>query len=104
MRLRPISSAAVFAAAFAVAASAFAAVSPVQLFSSALAAAHAQRSVHYVAAQTSPGSMVTIVGDAAVDRGIQRITYRKGAGAGHITVVVVANAAYVRGDTFTLTN
>jgi hypothetical protein len=104
MRLRLISSAGLLAAASAVAVSAFAAVSPVQLFSSALAAAHAQRSVHYVMTQTSPGRTVTIVGDAAIDRGTQRITYRKGVHAGHVTVVVAANTAYVRGDAFTLTN
>jgi hypothetical protein len=104
MRLRSSSSAVVLAAAFGLATSAFAAVSPVQLFSSALAAAHAQRSVHYVMKQTSPGRTVTIVGDAAISSGIQQITYKKGAQAGHVTVLVVANTAYLRGDSFTLTN
>jgi hypothetical protein len=84
--------------------SAAASVSPAQLLSSSLAAARAQRSVHYVAAETSPISSVTMVGDAAVDRGIQRITYRKGSGVGHVTVTVVANTAYLRGDAFALTN
>jgi hypothetical protein len=48
------------AAAFAVAASAFGAVSPARLLSSALTAAHAQRSVHYVMTQTSADHAVTM--------------------------------------------
>jgi hypothetical protein len=45
---------------------------------------------------------VTIAGDAATDRGIQHIAYRKGGRVGHVTVLVVANTAYIRGDAFTL--
>ena len=41
---------------------------------------------------------------AALDRGIQRITYRKAGKSGHVTVLVVANTAYVRGDAFILAN
>lgn len=47
---------------------------------------------------------VAIAGDAATDRGIQRITYRKGGRVGHVTVLVVATTAYIRGDAFTLAN
>jgi hypothetical protein len=79
-------------------------VSPDRLVASALAHARAQRSVHYVAAQTLPAVAVTIVGDAAADRGAQHITYRKAGRAGHVTVLVVADTAYVRGDEFTLAN
>jgi hypothetical protein len=79
-----------------------AAPTPVQLYTSSLAAARAQHSVHYVAATVFPGRAVTIVGDAARDRGIQRITVRQGAQTGHVTVIVVANVAYVRGDAPTL--
>jgi len=79
-------------------------VSPSQVVSAALATARAQRSVHYVSRQVSGGMSVRIDGDAARDRGIQRITYRKAGRAGHVTVLVVANTAYVRGDAFTLTN
>jgi hypothetical protein len=92
------------AAASLVAGSAFAASSPDQLVTSALAAGKAQRSVHYVASWVTPGVHGTMVGDAAVDRGIQRVTYRKGTRTGHATVRVVANTAYVRGDAFTLEN
>jgi len=45
-----------------------------------------------------------MVGDAGLDRGIQRVTYRKGGNTGHVTVLVVADTAYVRGDVFALTN
>lgn len=83
---------------------AFAGVSPSRLVSSALANAHAQRSVHYVSSQASSGMAVTIAGDAATDRGIQHITYRKGGRVGHVTVLVVATTAYLRGDEFTLAN
>jgi hypothetical protein len=69
-------------AAFLAAASAPASTSPSQLLASALAAARAQTSVHYVTTQTSRGRAVRIVGDAARDRGIQRITYRNGARVG----------------------
>jgi hypothetical protein len=92
------------AALYLVAGVASAGVSPARLVSSALAKAHAQRSVHYLASQTSSGIAVTIAGDAATDRGIQHITYRKGGRLGHVTVVVEANTAYVRGDAFTLAN
>lgn len=81
-----------------------AAVPPSRLVSSALAKAHAQRSVHYVSSQASSGMAVTIAGDAATDRGIQHITCRKGGRVGHVTVLVVATTAYLRGDEFTLTN
>lgn len=81
-----------------------AAVSPGRLYSSALAKARAQRSVHYVASQTFAGKSVTITGDAATDRGVQQIAYREGGRLGHVTVRVVANTAYVRGDAFTLEN
>jgi hypothetical protein len=79
-------------------------VSPARLVSSALVKAHAQRSVHYVASDNFSGVTVTIAGDAAIDRGSQHITYHKGGRVGHITVLVVANTAYVRGDAFTLTS
>jgi hypothetical protein len=45
-----------------------------------------------------------MVGDAGLDRDIQRVTYRKGGNTGHVTVLVVADTAYVRGDVFAPTN
>ncbi len=86
------------------AAPAAASVPPDRLVSSALAAARAQRSVHYVTAAVSSTVSVRMVGDAALDRGIQRITYRKAGKSGHVTVLVVANTAYVRGEAFALVN
>jgi hypothetical protein len=79
-------------------------VPPSRLVSSALARANAQRSVHYVSSEAYSGAAVTIVGDAAIDRGIQRISYGKGGRVGHLVVLVVATTAYLRGDEFTLAN
>jgi hypothetical protein len=75
---------------------------PAQTLTAALDAGRRHHSVHYVSDSNSRGVRVTMVGDAAVDRGVQRITYRKGGRTGHATVLVVANTAYVRGDAFTL--
>jgi hypothetical protein len=101
---RLMSFAGALGAAFLAAASAPASTSPSQLLASALAAARAQTSVHYVTTQTSRGRAVRIVGDAARDRGIQRITYRNGSRVGGVTVILVANTAYLRGDAYTLTH
>jgi len=60
--------------------------------------------VHYVASAVSSKVSVRMVCDAALDRGIQRITYRKAGKSGRVTVLVVANTAYVRGDAFVLAN
>jgi hypothetical protein len=78
------------------------ALSPAQLLTSSLAAARAQHSVHYVGTVTAAGLSSTTVGDAAVDRGVQYVTYRAGGRTGHVTVRVVANTAYVKGDAFAL--
>ena len=93
---------AALALAAAVPAGAGSVATPVQLYAGALTAARAQRSVHYVALSSFGGRTVTIVGDAARDRGVQRITVRHRAQVGHVTVAVVANVAYVRGDAATL--
>jgi len=103
-------STAVVAAAFVASGAALAATDPVAALSASLKAAKAQRSVHYVAEfagrnpQTGGDEHVTIVGDAAADRGVQRITFRADGRAGRVTVAVVKAKAYVRGDAFTLEN
>jgi hypothetical protein len=102
--LRYVVAAATLVACFAVSASASRSVSPGQVLSSALSAARTQKSVHYVSQQTGSGVRVTMVGDAAVNEGRQLITFQKGSQVGHVTVLVVANTAYVRGDAFTLMN
>jgi hypothetical protein len=94
--------AALAGALWALAGPAAATVSPDQVVSSALVAARAQRSVHYVSTAVSSTVSVRMVGDAALDRGIQRITFRRGGRSGHVTVLVVADTAYVRGDAFAL--
>ena len=80
--------------------------SPESLATSAMSAMRAQQSYHYVdrGVPLSGGVRVTMVGDATHTTGIQRITYSKGSRTGHVTVVVVANTAYIRGDAFTLKN
>jgi hypothetical protein len=88
----------------AVAAAAAAATSPAGVYGAAIVAAEAQRSVHYVSTSNLAGNRETIVGDAAVDRGIQRITFTHAGTTGHVTVIVAKAAAYVRGDAFTLRN
>jgi hypothetical protein len=101
---------ATLAAAFA-ASGAVAAASPVGREVSAIATMRAQRSYHYVSTATQlsrtgqvpkNGTRVTIVGDATHSEGIQRITFAQGSKTGHVTVLVVANTAYIRGDAFTL--
>jgi hypothetical protein len=83
---------------------AVAALTPAQLVSSSLKAAHAQHSVHYVGTASAPSIGSTTVGDAAADRGVQYVTYRAGGHTGHVTVRVVANTAYIKGDAFALTS
>jgi hypothetical protein len=75
---------------------------PTQLLASILAAARAQHSVHYVSSASLGNSHVSQVGDAGATQGIQRITFRTAGKTGHVTVMFVANSAYLRGDAFTL--
>jgi hypothetical protein len=89
---------------FSMPATVFAAVSPAKVLASILAAARAERSVHYVSATSIGVVRIHMVGDAGATKGIQHITFRKGTQMGHITVIVSANTAYVRGDAFTLVN
>ena len=81
---------------------AVASVTPAQLLSSSLEAARAEHSVHYVGTATVGSISSTTVGDAATDRGVQSVTYRASGHTGHVTVRVVANTAYVKGDAFAL--
>ena len=83
---------------------AVAALTPAELVSSSLKAAHAQHSVHYVGTASAGSIGSTTVGDAAADRGVQYVTYRAGGHTGHVTVRVVENTAYIKGDAFALTS
>lgn len=74
------------------------------MLSAVLAAGRAQQSVHYVSIASAPRIGTTIVGDAARREGIQQITFRRSGRTGHVTVMVIARTAYVRGDAFTLAN
>lgn len=92
------------AVALVAAATASAATSPRDVYRTAMVAAALEKSVHYVSASNLAGNSETIVGDAGLGRGIQRITFTKGGTTGHVTVLVVGQKAFVRGDAFTLTN
>jgi hypothetical protein len=78
--------------------------SPGQTLAAILAAGKAQRSVHYVSDSTNGVALMHLDSDAARTTGIQRITFQKNGITGHVTVLVVAHAAYFRGDSFTLQN
>ena len=82
---------------------ALAAQTPKALRASILAAARAQRSVHYVT-NTHGVATLRIDGDVAGDRGVQRIAFTKAGRTGHVTVRVVKRIAYVRGDAFSMRN
>lgn len=88
----------------AVAGSAATARTPATVLAASLAAGKAQGSVHYVARARFGSETVTIAGDAARDRGRQKITFTKSGRTGHATVLVVNNTAFIKGDAFTLTN
>ncbi len=81
-----------------------ASVSPRALLASILAAARAERSVHYLSTSSFGDVGVTQVCDVGLTRGLQRIIYRKGGSIGRVTVLVAAQTAYIRGDAFTLVN
>jgi hypothetical protein len=88
----------------AVATTAAAATSPGDTYQAAIVALGTQHTVHYVSTSNLGGDAETMVGDAARDRGIQRITYSHAGTTGHVTVLVVKTTAYVHGDAFALTS
>jgi hypothetical protein len=88
----------------AVAGAALAAASPAASLASIIAAARAQRSVHYASASSDAGVHLGFVGDVSASTGRQQITFDKGGRTGHVTVIVAAGSAYIRGDAFTLVN
>ena len=79
-----------------------AATSPKQSLATILAAARAQKSVHYVADATDGSFHTTFVSDVGATSGIQRITYTSGGITGKVTVLVSNGTGYLRGDAFTL--
>ena len=79
-----------------------AATSPDDVYRNAIQSAAAKNSVHYIASSNISGNAEVIVGDAALGHGIQQITFTKNGRTGHVTVLLAATKAYVRGDAFTL--
>jgi hypothetical protein len=84
--------------------SASAATDPGTIYKNALVKATQQLSVHYTSTSAISGAHEAMVGDAAIDRGVQRITFTKGGQTGHVEVRVVRDEAFVNGDAFTLQN
>jgi hypothetical protein len=83
-------------------ASASAAASPSAIRSAIVAAAQAQGSAHYVAANRGTGWRETLVSDVAVDRGIQRVTFVQNGSTGKLIVLVLRSATFIRGNAFGL--
>lgn len=76
---------------------------PVQWMNSGIAAGLAQQSVHYeVTESPGTGAVARTVCDAGRTRGIQRVTFSRGGRTGHVVILVVPGAAFVRGDAFAL--
>jgi hypothetical protein len=69
-----------------------------------LSAGEQQRSVHVTSVQSVGTERIVELADSGSTQGIQRITFTYNAQIGHVTVLVIGETAYVRGDSFTLTN
>jgi hypothetical protein len=77
-------------------------VTPATLYAQSMAAAHAQRSVHYDSTVALAGRIVRIRADIGRDRGRRMIELHAGATVGRLEERVVGRIAYVRGDAFAL--
>ncbi len=88
----------VMAVLVATAAVALAAQSPKALSASIVAAARAERSVHWSATEVIGAVAVTTGTDAARTGGVQHVTLAVGKQRGHIRIIVTGGVAYVRGD------
>ncbi len=71
---------------------------------SALSAATAQRSVHYVQSASAGKQRVTIVADASSSQGRQVVTVHNGSSVGHITGELTGDKVYFRGDAYGLSS
>ncbi|HEY2353659.1 MAG TPA: hypothetical protein VGH79_02005 [Gaiellaceae bacterium] len=82
------------------AAAALAAQSPKALRAKIVAAGLAQHSVHWVmkVKNRPPGPFFTFISDAGTDQGSQRLTLKVGSNSAHLTVELVDQTVYVKGD------
>lgn len=80
------------------AAIALAAQSPRQVRASIVGAAKAQHSVHYVSKEVVGSSLTTLTGDVKAAHGIQHVKIHLGKQTGHLTILVLGQTAYLRGD------
>lgn len=74
---------------------------PTHRLTAILSAARAQHSVHGLETNHAK-TKARIVWDVARDRGIQRISFKKGDRFGHVTILVVNKTAYLRGNAFAM--
>jgi hypothetical protein len=88
----------VTAALAATAAVALAAQSPKALSGSIVAAARAQRSVHWTATEVIGSVALTTGTDAGKTKGVQHVTFAIGKQRAHVKIIVAGGVAYVRGD------
>jgi hypothetical protein len=86
------------AALAATAAVALASQSPKALRASIVAAARAQRSVHWSATELIGGVALTTGTDAGKTEGVQHVTFIVGKEKAHSQIVVTGGVAYLRGD------
>jgi hypothetical protein len=77
---------------------AFAAMSPKALCASILSAARAQHSVHYVAHNVVGNGLITLTADVAATDGVQHIGLKVGKQSGSVTIRLLGQTAYIKGD------
>ncbi len=76
--------------------------SPAQLLVASLAACRAQHSVQWASSASLNGETGTIKTNAGRTSGIQFITVTKSGSTGHVTIELMKNTGYLKGDSFAL--
>jgi hypothetical protein len=74
------------------------------VLNSALAAATAQKSVHYLQTASAGKQSVTIIADASTSEGRQVVTVQNGTSIGHVTGELTGDKVYFRGDAYGLSS
>jgi hypothetical protein len=77
---------------------------PSGLLASILKAGDAEKAVRYVSSFSDGPVSLRQVADVGASQGVQHTTYTKSGRSGHVTVLVISNTAYLRGDAFALAN
>jgi hypothetical protein len=76
--------------------------SPAKLLASSLAACRAQTSVEWISSGSLNGESGTITTSSGRTAGIQLISIKKGESTGHVTVELMNDTGYLKGDSFAL--